>query len=162
MSSGSLRRRVAFVALPLALGALAFAPAAFAGGFVIGNGNAAVGTHVTFWGAQWWKLNTLSGGEAPSSFKGWVNSFSTPGCGLAWTTRTGNASEPPATLPEFIEVVVASKIIQDGSIPAGNTPKIALVKTDTSYEKKSGYMPDPGHEGTGTVVGIVCEEQEVR
>src|SRR5205823_2233782 len=34
--------------------------------FAIGNGNSANGTHVTFWGAQWWMLNTLSGGSAPA------------------------------------------------------------------------------------------------
>ena len=31
------------------------------GNFVIGDQNAAVGTEVTYWGAQWWKLNGLSG-----------------------------------------------------------------------------------------------------
>ena len=40
------------------------------GSFVIGDQNAAVGTSVTFWGAQWWKLNGLSGGAAPAAFKG--------------------------------------------------------------------------------------------
>src|SRR5207245_10880832 len=43
------------------------------GNFVIGDGNSAVGTHVTFWGAQWAKLNTLSGGDAPAAFKGFEN-----------------------------------------------------------------------------------------
>lgn len=37
------------------------------GNFVIGDNNAANGTPVTFWGAQWWKLNSLSGGSAPAS-----------------------------------------------------------------------------------------------
>ncbi|HMC67637.1 MAG TPA: Ig-like domain-containing protein, partial [Mycobacteriales bacterium] len=42
--------------------------AASAGGtFVIGDGNAAVGTSVTFWGAKWWKLNDLTGGTAPAA-----------------------------------------------------------------------------------------------
>jgi hypothetical protein len=164
MSRGSIRRRMATVALSLALGALCLAPTASAGSFTIGDGNAAIGTQVTFWGAKWWKLNTLSGGEAPSSFKGWVNSFPTPACGLAWTTGTGNSSEaPPAPLPEYIDVAVASKGSQEGSVVASSTTtKVALVKTAVSYEKKSGYEPDPGHEGTGTVVGIVCEENEIR
>ena len=164
MSLKSIRRRMVAAVLPLALGALMFAPTASAGSFTIGDGNAALGTAVTFWGAQWWKLNTLSGGEAPSSFKGWVNSFPAPLCGLAWTTGTGNSSEPPpAPLPEYVEVAVASKVNQEGSVVASaTTTKVALVKTNAAYEKKSGYEPDPGHEGTGTVVAVVCEETEIR
>lgn len=163
MSSSSIRRRAAAVVLPLALGALYLAPTASAGSFAIGDGNAALGSHVTFWGAQWWKLNTLSGGPAPSSFKGWVNSFPAPMCALAWTTGTGNSSEPPpAPLPEYVDVAVASKITQEGSVIASTTTtKVARVKTNIAYEKKSGYEPDPGHEGTGTVVEIVCEENEI-
>ena len=167
MSFKSIRRRMLATVLPLALGALVVAPTASAGSFTIGDRNAAPGTAVTFWGAQWWKLNSLSGGEAPSSFKGWVNSFPTPACGLAWTTATGNSSEPPpAPLPEYIDVAVASKVGQEGSVVAsGTTPKVVLVKTNPAYEKKSGYQNDPGHEGMGTVVAVVCEpepEGEIR
>ena len=164
MSSGSIRRRAAAVVLPLALGALYLAPTASAGSFTIGDGNSALGSKVTFWGAKWWKLNTLSGGEAPSSFKGWINSFTTaPMCELPWTTGTGNSSEPPLTLSEFITVAVASQVTQEGSVVASSTtPKVVRVKTNVAYEKKSGYQPDPGHEGTGEVVEIVCEENGIR
>src|SRR6267378_1891035 len=41
--------------------------------FAIGDLDAVVGNKVTFWGAQWWKENHLSGGRAPASFKGFVN-----------------------------------------------------------------------------------------
>jgi hypothetical protein len=164
MSSGSIRRRAAAVVLPLALGALYLAPTASAGSFTIGDGNAVLGSHVTFWGAQWWKLNTLSGGEAPSSFKGWVNSFPAPMCEFAWTTGTGNSSEPPqAPLPPYIDVAVASKVNQEGSVIASSTtPKVVRVQTNVAYEKKSGYQNDPGHEGIGIVVEIVCEENAIR
>ncbi len=37
--------------------------------FVIGDRNAVVGNSVTFWGAQWAKDNSLSGGAAPRAFK---------------------------------------------------------------------------------------------
>ena len=163
MSLKSISRRMVAGALPLALGALVFAPSASAGSFTIGDRDAAIGTQVTFWGAQWWKLNSLSGGEAPSSFKGWVNSFPAPLCSLAWTTGTGNSSEPPpAPLPEYIDVAVASKVNQEGSVVASSTTtKVARVRTNAAYEKKSGYQNDPGHEGTGTVVEIVCEEGEI-
>jgi hypothetical protein len=160
MSVRSLRRRAAITVVSVASGALIIAPSAFAGSFTIGDGNAAIGSSVTFWGAQWEKLNSLSGGAPPPAFKGFVNSFATPGCGLAWQTRTGNSSEPPPPpLPEYIEVAVTSKVTQEGSTPvSSNTPKVVLVKT-SSYTR---YMPDPGHEGTGTVVALICEEGEIR
>ena len=106
----------------LAAGAMCFAPAASAGSFVIGDGNATVGSTVTFWGAQWWKLNTLSGGSAPASFKGWANSFEgAPLCGTPWTTNPGNSSNPPeAPLPEYIDVIVSSQITKSGPIISGD------------------------------------------
>src|SRR5271166_5359799 len=82
-------------------------PAAAEGSFVIGDGNAAVGSSVTFWGAQWWKDNSLSGGLAPASFKGFADSASEPpACGETWTSRPGDSSQPPpGPLPELIDVI---------------------------------------------------------
>ncbi len=48
------------------------------GSFVIGDQSAKVGAAVTFWGAKWWKLNSLSGGTAPSSFTGFASSTPQP------------------------------------------------------------------------------------
>src|SRR6185312_16787225 len=82
-----------------ACGLLCLAAAAPAGAatssFVVGDENATMGAHVTFWGAQWWKLNSLSGGTAPAAFKGFANEV-TGGCGGSWTTDPGNSSDPPA------------------------------------------------------------------
>jgi hypothetical protein len=126
---------------------LTFAPLPF----VIGDGNSAIGTHVTFWGAQWWKLNTLSGGPALASFKGFARTPTTPSCGTNWTTRPGNSPPPPmAPLPSFIGVIVASKISQTGSQIAGDTVHMVVVKTN------AGYARNPGHPGTGTVVAQIC------
>lgn len=41
------------------------------------------GSPVTFWGAQWAQLNSLSGGSAPASFRGYAASPATPGCGTS-------------------------------------------------------------------------------
>jgi len=115
-------------------------------GFVIGDLNSAIGGHVTYWGAQWWKLNSLTGGAAPAAFKGYAN---TPGASdtvTAWTTKPGNSSEPPATVPTFMSVIVAGDIAQDGSTISGDAPHIVIVQTDP------GYAPDPGHAGQGMVV----------
>jgi hypothetical protein len=135
------------------LASLAFAGGAIAdtppGHFVIGDQNAAVGSTVTFWGAQWWKDNPLSTGFAPPSFKGFADT-STATCGENWTTEPGNSSDPPATLDSQIEVVVSDAITKTGPVISGDTTEVVLVNVDL------GYAGNPGHPGTGTVVGIVC------
>ncbi|HWW91340.1 MAG TPA: hypothetical protein VNY35_11245 [Solirubrobacteraceae bacterium] len=127
------------------------------GSFTIGDETAAIGHAVTFsntevewWGSNWWKENQLSGGPAPSAFKGFAETASSPAeCNKEWTTNTGNSSGPPPTVPEYMEVIGASKITQSGSTITGNAPKLAVVKTSP------GYLPDPGHKGTGIVVAVV-------
>ncbi len=119
--------------------------------FVIGDGNSATGTHVTFWGAQWWKLNTLSGGAAPASFKGFAREPSTPSCGTNWTTGPGNSPPPPkGPLPSFMGVIVTSSTSKSGAQISGNTVHMVVVKTNP------GYSNNPGHPGTGTVVAQIC------
>jgi hypothetical protein len=122
------------------------------GNFVIGDRDAAIGTAVTFWGAQWWKLNSLTGGGAPAAFKGFADTPSTaPACGTNWSTDPGNSSGPPAgPLPGFIAVIVSSHVTKSGPTISGDTPEVVVVKTNT------GYAPNPGHAGTGTVVAKVC------
>src|SRR5438552_5336399 len=127
--------------------------AAAAGGtFVIGDRNAAIGTAVTFWGAQWWKSNDLSGGGAPAAFKGFANApASLPACGVGWSTAPGNSAPPPTgPLPAFMAVIVSSSISKSGSTISGNTVHEVIVKTN------AGYAPNPGHAGTGMVVATIC------
>jgi hypothetical protein len=127
--------------------------------FVIGNGpgnsNATPGTQVTFWGAQWWKNNPLmvSGAPAdalaPASFKGFSTTFDLNGACGTFTSSTGNSSDPPATLslnPDgTINVLVADKVVQKGSVISGEIVGTATVLPDP------GYAGDPGHPGTGVV-----------
>ncbi len=137
------------------MAAMTFASPAMAGGsFVIGDGNAAVGTSVTFWGAQWWSANSLSGGLAPASFKGFADTPSAPpACGETWSSRPGNSSEPPpGPLPGSIDVIVSSQITQSGPAITGATKEVVVVKTEP------GYAPNPGHAGVGTVVEKLCSE----
>ena len=123
------------------------------GSFVIGDNNAIVGQHVTFWGAQWARQNSLSGGPAPAAFKGFGNVTSTnpPACGGTWKTGPGNSPPPPAAVPRTITVIVASSMTKLGSVISGDIPKMAMVMTDP------GYDSNPGHDGTGTVVSVGCE-----
>jgi hypothetical protein len=130
---------------------LTFAFAPGGGSFVIGDKNGAIGAHVLFWGAQWWKQNSLSGGTAPASFKGFALRPSQPSCGTNWSTDPGNSAPPPnGPLPPDMGVIVSSKITQSGAQISGNAQHIVVVKTDR------GYQPNPGHPGTGTVEAQVC------
>lgn len=126
-----------------------FAPGG--GSFVIGDKNSGTASSVTFWGAQWAKLNSLSGGDAPRRFKGFAETPKVPACGIAWTADPGNSTPPPdGPLPTYMGVIVTSDADKDGSATSGDTVHIVVVKT------RPGYAPDPGHAGTGTVVIKVC------
>jgi hypothetical protein len=138
----------AAASLALAGGALADAPSN-PGTFVIGDQNVLLGSQVTFWGAQWWKENPLSTGLAPASFKGFAVD-ATPTCGQNWTTDPGNSSHPPATVDGVIPVIVSSQITKSGPVISGDATEVALVQVDP------GYAGDPGHPGTGTVIGFLC------
>jgi hypothetical protein len=122
------------------------------GSFVIGDQNASVGNAVTFWGAQWSSRNSLSGGAAPASFKGFAHDTPNqlPRCGDRWTTGPGNSSKPPGSVPGYMAVIASSAISGSGSSISGNTTKVVVVRTNP------GYAGNPGHAGTGTVIAEVC------
>lgn len=121
------------------------------GNFVIGDGNAALGSAVTFWGAQWASANTVSGGGAPADFKGFAdNPNAAPSCGTNWATAPGNSSNPPADVPSYTAVIVSSSVSRERGRPSGDSTEVVIVRTDP------GYAPDPGHAGTGTVVAVLC------
>ena len=120
------------------------------GSFVIGDLEAASTGHVLYWGAQWWKLDPMKGGPAPAAFKGFEMSNPAPTCGSRWTTRPGNSPHPPATVPSVMGVIVSSQITQKGSTISGDIVHILIVRTDP------GYGPNPGHAGTGVIIGKIC------
>ena len=94
------------------------------------------------------KLNSLSGGPAPASFVGFAEtSASPPTCGEKWTSKPGTSSAPPATVPEYMEVVAASKITKSRSTISGNAVELVVVKTSPGYS--------PANKGTGKVVAVV-------
>ena len=118
---------------------------------MIGDQNAAIGSQVMFWGAQWWKDNPLSTVLAPAAFKGFVDSGAPATCGQDWTTDPGNSSHPPQTVGDTVQAIVSSRITKDGAVILGDT--------DRGRDRRGGgpgYAADPGHEGTGTVIGILC------
>ncbi len=129
-------------------------PVQFFTGFVIGDLDAVVGNRVTFWGSQWWKDNHLSKGGTTASFKGFANSPNpNPStCGGTWQSNPGNSSGPPQSIPADIVVMASSLITKSGPVISGDVPKMVIVHTDP------GYGPNPGHDGTGTVTAVVCQQ----
>jgi uncharacterized repeat protein (TIGR01451 family) len=127
----------------------AFVPGAGTGAFVVGD-RSATGT-VQFWGSQWSTVNALTGGRAPSAFKGFARDTAARTCGGTWATDPGNSAPPPGgPLPAYMGVVVTSSTTTTGSQISGTTTHIVVVKTDTGYDGRVG------HAGTGTVVATVC------
>jgi hypothetical protein len=118
--------------------------------FVVGDLSVGTGETVNFWGAQWAKNNEFSGGRAPASMKGFADNVSALKCGATWTTRPGNSSKPPTTLPSEIDVIVSSAVTKSGSTISGTILHIVVVQVNP------GYGPDPGHAGFGKVVERVC------
>jgi RHS repeat-associated protein len=135
--------------------------------FVIWGGNTAgllLGQRVNFWGAQW--KSQVTGGDyaAQADFKGYgttsgaitlceptARTTGTPRLDQScWTSKPGN-SNPPATLGDFIQVIVATSIAKQGSTIYGNIAATVVVQVD----RTAPYAPDPGHPGYGTVVAVI-------
>lgn len=94
----------------------------------------------------------MTSGSGPNNFKGFENSVALPTCGSTWTSTTGNSSNPPATVPAFMAVIVSSNVTQSGSTISGNVQKVVIVQT------APGYGPSPGNSGYGTIVAVICSQ----
>lgn len=126
-------------------------PGAEGGQFVIGDlATHTPGARVNFWGAQWSQNNPMSAGPGPNAFKGFEDGTATPTCGATWTSRPGNSSNPPATVPELMTVLVSGAVTKNGSVISGDIQQVIVVRTEP------GYGPSPGHRGYGTVVAVLC------
>ena len=122
--------------------------------FVVGDVDfTGVGDVVYFWGAQWWKNNDMSGAVSPgvASFKGYATQANLQ-CGGTWQSLPGNSSQPPATLPNHVLVVVTSSVLKQGPNISGMIEQIAIVDHDGQYG------PNPGHAGRGEVTAIICAQ----
>jgi len=123
--------------------------------FVIGDVEAhGINTNVNFWGAQWWKNNSMSGfvDKGVASFKGYATTADNV-CGGSWISRVGNSPPPPATIPRFINIIVTSTVVKSGPDIGGTIVQILTVDQD------GGYGPNPGHDGNGKVVSIACSKK---
>jgi len=106
--------------------------------FVVGD-RSATGA-VTFWSPSWWLRNALSGGPAPASFKGFATAV--PG---GWIASPG-FDHSPASVPEWMAVLVANRIVKEGSLITATASRMVVVHA-------GAY--DPGLVGEGTVVATI-------
>ncbi|HEY8764394.1 MAG TPA: Ig-like domain repeat protein [Solirubrobacteraceae bacterium] len=129
------------------------------GAFVLGDRTvtAAGSSTVTWWSDQWYAVNSLSAGSAPSAFKGFAGGVSplptkSPAerCGSTFTTSGGNSPPPTSGVASYMGVLVASKAAKAGSGINGNFAKIVVVRINP------GYSPNPNNHGTGTIVATFC------
>jgi PKD repeat protein len=105
------------------------------GAFAVGDRSST--GEVTFWSPSWWLVNTLSGGPAPTSFKGFVHPIAN------WWVASPGFGRAPTTAPEWMGVIVTSAVKKDAAEITGNTVKLVVVHVDTY---------DPALAGRGTVV----------
>jgi hypothetical protein len=125
-----------------------------AGSFAVSDAKAVANAPVTFWGDGWAAANPFTSGKiAPSAFKGFENTINNPTCSSGtWQTKTGNSPPPPAgSLPRYMYVIVASKVIAAKSTPTGDIVHIGVVDT-----LGTTYGPSPSQTGTGKFLGFVC------
>ena len=136
--------------------------------FVIWGGNTPsllLGQRVNFWSSQWEQQVAAGDYQAHGSFKGYGTAGGSPiiiceptarttgtpqldqSC---WTSKPGN-SNPPATLGDFIQVIVTTSVNKSGSTIYGNITSTVVVQVD----RTAPYAPDPGHPGYGTIVAVV-------
>ena len=130
------------------------------GAFALGNSTIAAATlttNLTWWDASWSSLNSLTGGGAPASFKGFADTVTslptqTPAnvCGSTFATLPGNSPPPTGTVPSYMGILVTNSVSKAGNNISGNWGGIVVVKTDP------GYAPNPGHAGTGKIVAVFC------
>lgn len=116
------------------------------GAFVIGDDGAKLNATVTWWSSSWANSNTLSGGSAPDSFKGFAVTLdpTPPRVGGTWSTGPGGSPKPPMTVPTYMAVIVTSSVTQQGSSISGDIVQIVLVKNGSTF-------------GTGTIVAILSQ-----
>ena len=129
----------------------------FEGNFVIGDLNAVVGNHVTFFSRHWAEFNSLSGGPPPEGFKGFARhpDPNPAQCGGTWTTSSD--SHPPERVPTLITAIASSSITESESGSTtfmGDIPTLVVIVTDCHNDD----APNSGEDDsmTGTVVAVVC------
>jgi hypothetical protein len=122
--------------------------------FVIWGGNepkladaVKLGMDCNFWGAQWSKQVLAGGWSGDASFKGYADSVG----GGTWSAAPGNSSNPPASVDQYIGVIVTTSAAKAGSKVTGNIAELVVLKVDNP----AAYAPQPGRPASGTVQAVI-------
>ncbi|MCU1589924.1 MAG: hypothetical protein JWP11_1180 [Frankiales bacterium] len=118
-------------------------------GFVIWGGNVggvAPGSTVSFWGSKWFDQVVSGNAQPANEFKGFASTVTATG----WNSTGGASSGPPATIGQYVSVIVATSLTKSGSTIAGNISKVAVVKVTNP----DSYRPSPGATTSGTVSSL--------
>ncbi len=135
--------------------------------FAIWGGNTPglqMGDRVNFWGHSWAQQVTGGAYDAQSDFKGWAPGLrafaicqptarpggTPPLTQECWSSK-GGQSFPPASLPEYIGVLVPNAIAKERGTLYGNVAALAVLRVDP----QPPYGPVPGKPGWGTLVALV-------
>jgi hypothetical protein len=113
------------------------------------HGGINLGMDLNFWGSQWAKQVVAGNYSAGASFKGYASVLNS--AALTWLASPGNSSAPPATISQYIAVIVTTNATKSGNKISGNIDKVVILKVDNP----SGYANDPGHPASGVVQTIV-------
>jgi fibro-slime domain-containing protein/RHS repeat-associated protein len=128
------------------------------GQFVVWGGNAAtlaqalpLGQTYQFWGSEW--ASQVSKGNfdyaANPSFKGYADDVFPDTS--SWRTRPANSRQPPATVPAYMSVILATRVTKEGDVESGNIAGTGIVRV----LDPAAFLPDPGHQTFGVLLAIL-------
>jgi len=133
---------------------IVYAPARF----VVYAPNATIGAVVQFYGGEWSKqIADKDARKGFGDFKGYAENVFDP----YWTARSGDASKPPKTIPQYIGVILTNMASKTKDVISGDNAGIAIVKVmggdeDPDKGKKDRpYDGKLGDRGFGTVLSVV-------
>lgn len=78
---------------------------------------------------------------------------SSPDCGGIWTSNPGNSTNPPATVPQYMAVIVAGSVEKKGSNVFGNI-KGPWSQSDASVDRLTSIATKTSVLGRSSNAGV--------
>jgi hypothetical protein len=124
--------------------------------FVVWAPNATLGALVQFYGDDWAKQVTDRDARKPfNDFKGYAEKA----FDAYWTGRPGDKVKAPATVPQYIGVILATSASRTKDVITGDVAGVAILRVaarDDDHDRGKGKSYDGklGDRGFGTVIGF--------
>ncbi len=117
--------------------------------FAVWAPNATPGATVQFYGSDWSKqISDRDARRGFSDFKGYAERV----FDAYWTARTGDAVKPPATIPQYIGVILTTGASKTGDTIRGDVVGVAVVRVDPPGKRT--YDGRLGDRGYGVVLSV--------